>query len=54
MKIDNRKKEFMENRRIKRNKQESSQRKTEYERQDTREEVEQIKKNGENNGFSQI
>ena len=45
MKIDNRKKEFMDNRRIKRNKQESSQRKTEYERQHTREEVEQIKKN---------
>ena len=45
MKIDNRKKEFMDNRRIKRNKQESSQRKTEYEREHTREEVEQIKKN---------
>lgn len=35
----------MENRRIKRNKQGTSQRKTEYERQHTHEEVEQIKKN---------
>jgi len=43
IKIDNRKKEFMDNRRIKRKKQGTSQRKTEYERQRTREEVDQIK-----------
>jgi uncharacterized Zn finger protein len=43
IKIDNRKKEFMNNRRIKGKKQGTSQRKTEYERQNTREEVEQIK-----------
>ena len=43
--MDNRRKEFMNNRRIKRNKQGTPQRKTEYERQHTHEEVEQIKKN---------
>ncbi|MCK4380260.1 MAG: SWIM zinc finger family protein [Candidatus Lokiarchaeota archaeon] len=44
IKIDNRKKEFMDNRRIKRKTPITSQRKTEYERQRTREEVEQIKR----------
>ena len=41
--MDNRKKEFIDNRRIKRKKQGTPQRKTEYERQSTREEVDQIK-----------
>ena len=44
IKIDNRKKEFMDNRRTKRKTPVASQRKTEYERQRTREEVEQIKR----------
>jgi len=43
IKIDNRKKEFMDNRRNKRGKPVKSQRKTEYEKQSTREEVDQIK-----------
>jgi len=42
--IDNRKKEFMENRRLKRNRTDKPPRKTEYEKERTREEVEQIKK----------
>ena len=41
--MDNRKKEFMNNRGTKRKKHVTPQRKTEYERQSTREEVEQIK-----------
>jgi len=45
IKIDNRKKEFMENRRIKRKGPDKPQRKSEYEKERTREEVEQIKKN---------
>ena len=45
IKIDNRKKEFMENRRIKRKGPNKPQRKNEYEKERTREEVEQIKKN---------
>jgi len=45
IKIDNRKKEFMENRRNKRKGPIQSQRKSEYEKERTREEVEQIKKN---------
>ncbi|MHA1509005.1 MAG: SWIM zinc finger family protein [Promethearchaeota archaeon] len=45
IKIDNRKKEFMENRRSKRKAPNQPQRKTEYEKERTREEVEQIKKN---------
>jgi uncharacterized Zn finger protein len=44
IKIENRKKEFMDNRRNKRKKPVNSQRKTEYERQHTHEEVEQIKR----------
>jgi len=45
IKIDNRKKEFMENRRNKRKGPIQPQRKSEYEKERTREEVEQIKKN---------
>ncbi len=45
VKIDNRRKEFMENRRIKRKGPNEPQRKSEYEKERTREEVEQIKKN---------
>jgi uncharacterized Zn finger protein len=45
IKIDNRKKEFMENRRSKRKGPNQPQRKSEYEKERTREEVEQIKKN---------
>jgi len=45
IKIDNRKKEFMENRRSKRKGPNKPQRKSEYEKERTREEVEQIKKN---------
>ena len=45
IKIDNRKKEFMENRRNKRKGPSKPQRKNEYEKERTREEVEQIKKN---------
>ena len=45
IKIDNRKKEFMENRRSKRKGPNKPQRKTEYEKERTREEVDQIKKN---------
>jgi len=45
IKIDNRKKEFMENRRNKRKGPNKPQRKNEYEKERTREEVEQIKKN---------
>jgi uncharacterized Zn finger protein len=45
IKIDNRKKEFMENRRNKRKGPNKPQRKSEYEKERTREEVEQIKKN---------
>jgi uncharacterized Zn finger protein len=45
IKIDNRRKEFMENRRIKRKGLEKPQKKNEYEKERTREEVEQIKKN---------
>lgn len=44
IKIDNRRKEFMENRRIKRKGHDKPQRKSEYEKERTREEVEQIKK----------
>ncbi len=44
IKINDRKKKFMENRRIKRNRPDTPQRKTEYEKKHTREEVEQIKK----------
>lgn len=43
--MDNRKKEFMENRRIRRGKSDRPTFKTEKERQETREEVEQIKRN---------
>jgi uncharacterized Zn finger protein len=43
--MDNRKKEFMENRRIRRGKSDRTSFKTEKEKQETREEVEQIKKN---------
>ncbi len=45
VKIDNRRKEFMKNRRIKRKGPNEPQRKSEYEKERTREEVEQIKKN---------
>jgi len=45
IKIDNRKKEFMENRRNKRKGPSKPQRKSEYDKERTREEVEQIKKN---------
>jgi len=45
IKIDNRKKEFMENRRNKRKGPNTPPRKSEYEKERTREEVEQIKKN---------
>jgi len=45
IKIDNRKKEFMENRRNKRKGPNQPKRKSEYEKERTREEVEQIKKN---------
>ena len=45
IKIDNRKKEFMENRRSKHKGPNQPQRKSEYEKERTREEVEQIKKN---------
>ncbi len=45
IKIDNRKKEFMENRRSKRKGPNQPQRKSDYEKERTREEVEQIKKN---------
>ncbi len=45
VKIDNRRKEFMENRRNKRKGPNEPQRKSEYEKERTREEVEQIKKN---------
>jgi len=45
IKIDNRKKEFMENRRNKRKGPSKPQRKSDYEKERTREEVEQIKKN---------
>jgi len=43
--IDNRRKEFMENRRSRRKGPDKPQRKSEYEKERTREEVEQIKKN---------
>ncbi len=43
IKIDNRRKEFMENRRLKRKRTDTPQKKTEYEKERTREEVEQIK-----------
>ncbi len=42
--MDNRKKAFMDNRRLKRKKSEAPPRKTEYEKQNTHEEVEKIKK----------
>jgi len=45
IKIDNRRKEFMENRRSRRKGPTKPQRKSEYEKERTREEVEQIKKN---------
>ncbi len=45
IKIDNRRKEFMENRRSRRKGPDKPQRKSEYEKERTREEVEQIKKN---------
>ncbi len=45
IKIDNRRKEFMENRRSRRKGPTKPQKKTEYEKERTREEVEQIKKN---------
>jgi len=45
IRIDNRKKEFMENRRNKRKGPTKPQKKSEYEKERTREEVEQIKKN---------
>ena len=45
IKIDNRRKEFMENRRSRRKEPTKPQRKSEYEKERTREEVEQIKKN---------
>jgi len=44
IKLDNRKKDFMENRRFKRKTTDTPQRKTEYEKERTREEVEQIKR----------
>jgi len=44
IKIDNRRKEFMENRRLKRKTTETPKIKTEYEKERTREEVEQIKR----------
>ncbi len=44
IKLDNRKKNFMENRRLKHKRIDTPQRKTEYEKERTREEVEQIKK----------
>ena len=45
IKIDNRRKEFMDNRRVKRKGPNKPQRKSEYEKEQTREEVEQVKKN---------
>ncbi|MFX1274519.1 MAG: SWIM zinc finger family protein [Promethearchaeota archaeon] len=45
MKLDNRKKEFLEGRKLRRNKTERPTFKTEREKQETREEVEQIKRN---------
>ena len=45
VKIDNRRKEFMDNRRVKRKGPDKPPRKSEYEKERTREEVEQIKKN---------
>ena len=44
IKLDNRKKDFLENRRLKHKRDDTPQRKTEYEKERTREEVEQIKK----------
>jgi len=45
IKLDNRKKDFLENRRLKRKGPDKPSKKTEYEKERTREEVEQIKKN---------